>query len=69
MDENEVFDVYVNLQQIRREMEIIEVMIRDLTTRLIYMMDKYHDRKDSTAAEIECSSLGFLPVTDDQRPE
>jgi len=63
------------LQWIRREMQIIELTIRDLsklTTQLIYTLNKYRVKRDlgenvaqdddSAEDEIDCSSLGFLHV-------
>jgi len=61
-------------------MQIIELTIRDLsklTTQLIYTLDKYRvkcdlggdvaENDDSAKDEIDCSSLGFLPVPDSQQ--
>jgi len=83
MNVNKDFDIegmYMNLQWIRREMQIIELTIRDLsklTTQLIYTLDKYRVKRDleenvpqdddSAEDEIDCSSLGFLPVLDSQQ--
>ena len=63
--------MYRNLQRIRRDMQIIELMIRDLsklTTQLIFTLDKYRVKRDqeenvahSAEDETDCSSLGFLP--------
>jgi len=71
--------MYRNLQWIRREMQIMELTIRDLsklTTQLIFTFDKYRVKRDLeenvaqdndlAEDEIDCSSLGFLPIPDDQ---
>jgi len=83
MNVNEDFDIeemYMYLQWIRREMQIIELTIRGLsklTTQLVYKLDKYRVKRDleenvaqdddSAEDVIDCSSLGFLPVLDSQQ--
>jgi len=78
MNVEEDFDnewMYMNLQWIRREMQTIELTIRDLskfTTQLIYTLDKCRVKRDpeenvaqdddSAKDEIDYSSLAFLPV-------